>query len=152
LTAVVLGQPDCQPVHVGLPDGVAIEAERPDPSTWSGMCTAAGLSWMIFVGDVVDHGPDTPGRDGQVMGMVGAGGGLCGTGRYEAKLVRALSRPERRSATACRRAGRLHVYQTGVRAGPALVPTRLAITSAPGEGGETTDQLRTTTAELNALQ
>jgi hypothetical protein len=84
LTAVVLGQPDWQPVHVGLPDGVAEEAERPDPSTWSGMCTAAGPSWMIFVGDLVDRGPDTPGRAGQVMGMVGAGGGLCGTGRYEA--------------------------------------------------------------------
>lgn len=44
----------------------------------------------VFVGDLVDRGPDTPGVLRLVMGMVGAGTALCVSGNHEAKLVRAL--------------------------------------------------------------
>ncbi|WP_205475172.1 metallophosphoesterase [Nocardioides sp. SYSU D00038] len=44
----------------------------------------------VFVGDLVDRGPDTPGVLRLVMGMVAAGTALCVTGNHEAKLVRAL--------------------------------------------------------------
>jgi protein phosphatase len=45
----------------------------------------------IFVGDLVDRGPDTPGVLRLVMGMVGDGNALCVSGNHEAKLLRALS-------------------------------------------------------------
>jgi polynucleotide kinase-phosphatase len=44
----------------------------------------------VFVGDLVDRGPDTPGVLRLVMGMVKAGSALCVAGNHEAKLVRAL--------------------------------------------------------------
>ena len=44
----------------------------------------------VFVGDLVDRGPDTPGVLRLVMGMVEAGSALCVSGNHEAKLVRAL--------------------------------------------------------------
>lgn len=44
----------------------------------------------VFVGDLVDRGPDTPGVLRLVMGMVSAGTALCVSGNHEAKLVRAL--------------------------------------------------------------
>lgn len=44
----------------------------------------------VFVGDLVDRGPDTPGVLRLVMGMVAAGNALCVSGNHEAKLVRAL--------------------------------------------------------------
>ncbi|GGL34412.1 polynucleotide kinase-phosphatase [Nocardia jinanensis] len=44
----------------------------------------------VFVGDLVDRGPDTPGVLRLVMGMVRAGDALCVTGNHENKLVRAL--------------------------------------------------------------
>jgi len=44
----------------------------------------------IFVGDLVDRGPDTPGVLRLVMGMVHAGDALCVPGNHENKLVRAL--------------------------------------------------------------
>jgi len=46
---------------------------------------------MIFVGDLVDRGPDTPGVLRLVMGMVAAGDALCVSGNHEAKLLRALN-------------------------------------------------------------
>jgi polynucleotide kinase-phosphatase len=45
----------------------------------------------VFVGDLVDRGPDTPGVLRLVMGMVKAGNALCVSGNHEAKLVRALN-------------------------------------------------------------
>ncbi|MFI5715879.1 polynucleotide kinase-phosphatase [Nocardia sp. NPDC051750] len=45
----------------------------------------------VFVGDLVDRGPDTPGVLRLVMGMVETGDALCVTGNHENKLVRALS-------------------------------------------------------------
>ena len=44
----------------------------------------------VFVGDLVDRGPDTPGVLRLVMGMVAAGTALCVAGNHEEKLVRAL--------------------------------------------------------------
>ncbi|GIG88908.1 polynucleotide kinase-phosphatase [Plantactinospora endophytica] len=44
----------------------------------------------IFVGDLVDRGPDSPGVLRLVMGMVGAGTALCVPGNHEQKLLRKL--------------------------------------------------------------
>lgn len=44
----------------------------------------------IFVGDLVDRGPDTRGVLRLVMGMVAAGDAYCVSGNHEAKLLRAL--------------------------------------------------------------
>ncbi|AHH94239.1 polynucleotide kinase-phosphatase [Kutzneria albida] len=44
----------------------------------------------LFVGDLVDRGPDTPGVLRLVMGMVAAGTAMCVCGNHEQKLVRAL--------------------------------------------------------------
>jgi protein phosphatase len=44
----------------------------------------------VFVGDLVDRGPDTPGVLRVVMGMVAAGTALCVAGNHEQKLTRAL--------------------------------------------------------------
>ena len=45
----------------------------------------------IFVGDLVDRGPDSPGVLRLVMGMVAAGHAFAVPGNHENKLVRALS-------------------------------------------------------------
>ncbi|MFB7667954.1 polynucleotide kinase-phosphatase [Kitasatospora sp. NPDC056138] len=42
----------------------------------------------VFVGDLVDRGPDTPGVLRLVMGMVGAGHAVCVPGNHENKLGR----------------------------------------------------------------
>jgi protein phosphatase len=44
----------------------------------------------MFLGDLVDRGPDTPGVLRLVMGMAAAGSALCVAGNHEAKLLRAL--------------------------------------------------------------
>lgn len=44
----------------------------------------------IFLGDLVDRGPDTTGVLRLAMGMVGAGNALAVPGNHEAKLLRAL--------------------------------------------------------------
>ncbi|WP_067828899.1 polynucleotide kinase-phosphatase [Nocardia inohanensis] len=58
--------------------GRAVNARHPEDRT------------AVFVGDLVDRGPDTPGVLRLVMGMVRAGNALCVTGNHEFKLVRAL--------------------------------------------------------------
>ncbi|MET7418068.1 polynucleotide kinase-phosphatase [Dactylosporangium sp. NPDC005555] len=58
--------------------GRAIDARHPDGRT------------AVFVGDLVDRGPDSPGVLRLVMGMVAAGHALCVSGNHEAKLLRAL--------------------------------------------------------------
>lgn len=45
----------------------------------------------VFLGDLVDRGPDTPGVLRIVKGMVDAGTALCVVGNHENKLVRKLS-------------------------------------------------------------
>jgi protein phosphatase len=44
----------------------------------------------VFLGDLVDRGPDTPGVLRTVMAMVAAGSALCVAGNHEAKLLKAL--------------------------------------------------------------
>jgi protein phosphatase len=60
------------------PAGRAVGARHPGGRT------------AVFVGDLVDRGPDTPGVLRLVMGMVDAGDALCVMGNHENKLVRAL--------------------------------------------------------------
>lgn len=60
--------------------GRAVDAVHPDSRR------------ALFVGDLVDRGPDSTGVLRLVMGMVGGGHALCVTGNHEAKLVRALGR------------------------------------------------------------
>jgi polynucleotide kinase-phosphatase len=45
----------------------------------------------VFVGDLVDRGPDSPAVLKLVMGMVGAGTALCVPGNHDEKLLRKLS-------------------------------------------------------------
>jgi protein phosphatase len=45
----------------------------------------------VFLGDLVDRGPDTPGVLKLVMPMVAAGHALCVPGNHDVKLVRALN-------------------------------------------------------------
>lgn len=45
----------------------------------------------VFVGDLVDRGPDTPGVLRLVMALVEAGTAICVSGNHEQKLVRALN-------------------------------------------------------------
>ncbi|MBV9022252.1 MAG: polynucleotide kinase-phosphatase, partial [Streptomycetaceae bacterium] len=44
----------------------------------------------VFVGDLVDRGPDSPGVLRRVMGMVASGNALCVPGNHENKLARYL--------------------------------------------------------------
>ncbi|GAA2579281.1 polynucleotide kinase-phosphatase [Winogradskya consettensis] len=45
----------------------------------------------VFVGDLVDRGPDSPGVLRRVMAMVGAGSAICVPGNHEQKLARKLN-------------------------------------------------------------
>ena len=45
---------------------------------------------VVFLGDLVDRGPDSPGVLRLVMGMVAAGTALCVPGNHEQKLLRKL--------------------------------------------------------------
>ncbi|MEV6285043.1 polynucleotide kinase-phosphatase [Kribbella sp. NPDC051770] len=45
---------------------------------------------VLFVGDLVDRGPDTPGVLRLVMGMVASGNAYCVAGNHEDKLLKAL--------------------------------------------------------------
>ena len=58
--------------------GRPVDAAHPDGRT------------AVFVGDLVDRGPDSPGVLRLVMGMVAAGTALCVAGNHEAKLLRTL--------------------------------------------------------------
>ncbi|MEU5884228.1 polynucleotide kinase-phosphatase [Spirillospora sp. NPDC047279] len=65
------------------------EIER-DPLGRAAGANHPGGRTAVFVGDLVDRGPDTPGVLRLVMGMVAAGQALCVSGNHEQKLVRAL--------------------------------------------------------------
>ena len=58
--------------------GRAVDAQHPDGRR------------VVFVGDLVDRGPDTPGVLRLAMGMVAAGHAFCICGNHEDKLSRAL--------------------------------------------------------------
>ncbi|NUP00132.1 MAG: polynucleotide kinase-phosphatase [Nonomuraea sp.] len=57
---------------------------------WRGLSHPEGRT-AVFVGDLVDRGPDTPGVLRLVMDMVEAGTAICVAGNHEQKLVRALN-------------------------------------------------------------
>jgi polynucleotide kinase-phosphatase len=59
-------------------DGRPVNATHPEGRT------------AIFLGDLVDRGPDSPGVLRLVMGMVAAGTALCVPGNHEQKLLRKL--------------------------------------------------------------
>lgn len=68
------------------PAGNAVSATHPEGRT------------AVFLGDLVDRGPDTPGVLRLAMGMVADGAALAIAGNHEVKLVRALrGRDVRRS-------------------------------------------------------
>jgi len=57
---------------------------------WQGTRHPEGRT-AVFVGDLVDRGPDSPGVLRLVMSMVEAGTAICVAGNHEQKLVRALN-------------------------------------------------------------
>ncbi len=69
---------------------------RSSVTRWTG--TTPGARWarrtrgrrVIFLGDLVDRGPDSPGVLRLSMGMVAAGTALAVPGNHEDKLLRAL--------------------------------------------------------------
>ncbi|PSK92951.1 polynucleotide kinase-phosphatase [Murinocardiopsis flavida] len=60
------------------PSGRAVGARHPEGRT------------AVFVGDLVDRGPDTPGVLRLAMGMIDSGDALCVSGNHEQKLARSL--------------------------------------------------------------
>ena len=65
------------------------EAERDQAGRVLGASHPAGRK-AVFLGDLVDRGPDTPGVLALAIGMTGAGHALAVAGNHEAKLLRAL--------------------------------------------------------------
>lgn len=61
-------------------DGRAMDARHPESRR------------VVFVGDLVDRGPDSPGVLRLAMGMVESGNAPCVSGNHEAKLAKALGR------------------------------------------------------------
>jgi len=62
---------------------------RPEPGRGGALAHPAGRM-AVFVGDLVDRGPDTPWVLRTVQAMTEAGSALCVAGNHENKLVRAL--------------------------------------------------------------
>ena len=69
--------------------GLGYELARDDQGRPVGARHPRGRT-AVFVGDLVDRGPDTPGVLRLVMGMVAAGTALCVCGNHEQKLGRRL--------------------------------------------------------------
>ena len=79
----------CLPELLALLEKLGYALTRDD----SGRAVAAahpGGRRAIFLGDLVDRGPDSPGVLRLVMGMVAAGTALAVPGNHEDKLLRAL--------------------------------------------------------------
>jgi protein phosphatase len=72
-----------------LLDGLGYTIERDEDGRAVGARHPAARQ-VVFVGDLVDRGPDTPGVLRLAMGMVASGAALCVAGNHEQKLVRAL--------------------------------------------------------------
>ncbi|MFG1855079.1 polynucleotide kinase-phosphatase [Actinomadura geliboluensis] len=79
----------CRAELEDLLTGLGYEIERDARGRAVGANHPGGRT-AVFVGDLVDRGPDSPGVLRLVMGMVAAGDALCVSGNHEAKLVRAL--------------------------------------------------------------
>ncbi len=69
--------------------GLGYDLERDGAGRPVGARHPAGRR-AVFVGDLVDRGPDTPGVLRLVMNMVAAGSAFCVAGNHEAKLLKAL--------------------------------------------------------------
>ncbi|MFI6481999.1 polynucleotide kinase-phosphatase [Nonomuraea sp. NPDC050663] len=73
------------------PASAPVPADHPRPEVrWVDARHPDGRT-AVFVGDLVDRGPDTPGVLRLVMSMVEAGRAICVAGNHEQKLVRALN-------------------------------------------------------------
>lgn len=66
------------------------ELRRDDHHRAVGARHASGNRTAVFVGDLVDRGPDTPGVLRLAAGMVRDGDALCVPGNHENKLLRAM--------------------------------------------------------------
>lgn len=75
----------------------------------------------VFVGDLIDRGPDTPGVLRLVLGMVAAGTALCVAGNHEEKLLRKLR--GRNVRTAHGLAETLEQLDAAAATDPTLIPT-----------------------------
>ncbi|WP_428994980.1 polynucleotide kinase-phosphatase [Kribbella qitaiheensis] len=69
------------------PEGRAVDATY---AGRTGVGTEPAGRRVVFVGDLVDRGPDTPGVLRLVMGMVASSNAYCVPGNHEDKLLRAL--------------------------------------------------------------
>jgi protein phosphatase len=72
-----------------LLSSLGYQTERDQAGHLTGACHPQGRK-AVFLGDLVDRGPDTPGVLRLVMGMTEAGNALAVGGNHEAKLIRAL--------------------------------------------------------------
>jgi len=79
----------CRPELETLLANLGYELTRDEAGRAAGARHPAGRR-AVFVGDLVDRGPDTPGVLRLVMGMVSGGDALCVPGNHENKLLRAL--------------------------------------------------------------
>jgi protein phosphatase len=73
-----------RPIDAEYAAGPASVGEQASPGS------VGSVRRVVFVGDLVDRGPDTPGVLRLVMGMVAAGHAFCVPGNHEDKLLRAL--------------------------------------------------------------
>jgi protein phosphatase len=69
--------------------GYGVRIEESDTGAQYVVDAPAGRT-AVFLGDLVDRGPDTPGVLRLVMSMVRAGSALCVPGNHDMKLVKAL--------------------------------------------------------------
>jgi protein phosphatase len=79
----------CLPELVALLGQLGYRVSRDDAGRPAGAAHPEGRR-AVFVGDLVDRGPDSPGVLRLVMGMVAAGTALAVPGNHEDKLLRAL--------------------------------------------------------------
>ncbi|MBM9467049.1 polynucleotide kinase-phosphatase [Nakamurella sp. YIM 132084] len=79
----------CRPELEALLDRLGYQLVRDAAGRTVDAVPPAGRS-AVFLGDLVDRGPDSPGVLRLVMGMVAAGHARCVPGNHEQKLVRAL--------------------------------------------------------------
>ncbi|NUT40392.1 MAG: polynucleotide kinase-phosphatase [Thermoactinospora sp.] len=89
-TAVSGPVPVPGPVPGPVPALVPVPADSRPEVRWVDARHPDGRT-AVFVGDLVDRGPDTPGVLRLVMSMVAAGRAICVAGNHEQKLVRALN-------------------------------------------------------------
>ena len=80
----------CRAELEALLDRLGYQITRDAAGRPAGAVPPAGRT-AVFLGDLVDRGPDSPGVLRLVMGMVAAGQALAVPGNHENKLVRALS-------------------------------------------------------------